>query len=114
MAAMATATTRIAVTGSTFTSAVNSVHTASKPALLIQSSKVPDASNANVETTTKVVYGTVDADGFVVPSKVVFQVMTKDPKQGADADWTAALALFREYVASDDFEAHAENQTPLS
>jgi hypothetical protein len=113
MAAMTTATTRIAVTGSTFTSAVDSAHSATKPALIIQTSKVPDASNANVTTTAKVVYGTVDAEGLVVPSKVLFQVDTRHPKQGAAADWTAAKALFREYVASDEFDKHVDSQIPI-
>lgn len=113
MTAMVTATSRISVMGSTFTSAVDSVHTANKPAIIIQSSKVPDSSNANVESTTKVVYGTVDAEGLVVPSKVLFQATSRRPKQGVDADWNAALALFREYVASDEFTAHAENQRPI-
>lgn len=113
MPAMATSFKHLGTQGSTFTFGVDGVHTPNKPALLIQSSRIPDAFNANMEFTAKVVYGTVDAEGNVIASKTLCQVTTRYSKQGQESDLDAAIALIREYVAADEFTAHCKGQTPV-
>lgn len=78
-------------------------HTALDPYIVTQTRREPAASNANLETTIKVAKGTQDADGNLLASRVVFSATVKYPKQGQSADVTAALAVFRDLVASDEF-----------
>lgn len=85
-------------------------HTALKPRMVIQSRKVPASLLASAHTRIQVVYGTVDAAGLPVSGRVAFDVDVRTPANGTAADVTAALALFREIVASDEFTAAVNGQ----
>jgi hypothetical protein len=102
MAAMSTALTEFADNGNsrTYTQAA---HTASKPKLVIQKRKVPEGNGTVVESTVSVIDATEDADGIVLSQKVTFQAVVRYPILGDAADVTAALAVFRDIVAGDEF-----------
>lgn len=78
-------------------------HSALKPRVVIQKRTVALNAASSPEDTIDIVYGTSDAEGAVLASKVSFSVKVKRPLQGQPADVTAAMALFREIVASDNF-----------
>lgn len=86
-------------------------HTVQAPKLLIQKRKVPSAPSAVSEDELMVVYGTEDADGLPLASKVAFSAQVRRPANGDAADVTAALAVFRDFVASDQFTAMVNGQT---
>lgn len=80
-------------------------HTAEKPRMVLQQRKVPSANQSIIEDEVTVLYGTVDADGNVLDSRVLLSAKVRRPKEGAAADMTAALAKFRDIVAGDEFTA---------
>lgn len=84
-------------------------HTVSEPRLVIQKRKVAANGTGVAETTVKVVYGTSDANGPLA-SRVSFETSVRYPVNGDPADTTAALALFREIVGSDEFSAAVSTQ----
>jgi hypothetical protein len=85
-------------------------HTVSAPRLVIQKRKVPTTVESVAETHLMVVYGTEDADGNPLASKVVFDAGVRYPANGQSDDVTAALAVFRDFVASDEFTATVNSQ----
>lgn len=86
-------------------------HTVQKPRLLIQKRKVPASTSANAESELQVVYGTLDAAGEVLPAKIVFSANVRYPANGTSTDVSAALAVFRDFVASDEFTNMVNSQT---
>lgn len=86
-------------------------HTALDPFLFIQKRKAPSNPNANLESITSIVKQTRDAEGLVLAARDLIEIKSKSPKQGTTADMTAVLALAREYVASDEFEAFVFGQS---
>lgn len=78
-------------------------NTVRKPRLLIQKRKVPANSTASSESSLQVVYGTEDAGSNVLPSKIVFDTGVRYPANCLATDVTAALVVFRDFVASDQF-----------
>jgi hypothetical protein len=50
-----------------------------------------------------VISGTEDADSIPLASKVSFEVKLRRPVNGAAADVAAALVIFRDVVAGDEF-----------
>lgn len=86
-------------------------HSVSAPRLVIQKRKVPATSGAVAESHLMVVYGTSDAADLPLASKVVFDAGVRYPADGKAADVTAALAVFRDFVASDEFTAMVNSQT---
>lgn len=85
-------------------------HTVQAPKLLIQKRKVPSTQSANQESDLMVVYGTTDADSIPLSQKVVFSANVRYPANGNSSDVTAALAVFRDFVASDQFGAMVTSQ----
>lgn len=85
-------------------------HTVQKPKLLIQKRRVPPTPQAASQSTLTVVYGTLDADGLPLASKVAFAADVRYPANGTAADVTAALAVFRDFVASDEFTSMVNSQ----
>jgi hypothetical protein len=85
-------------------------HTVQEPRLLIQKRKVPTTSTGAAESHLMVVYGTTDAEGLPLASKVVFDAGVRYPANGQSDDVTAALAVFRDFVASDEFAAMVTSQ----
>lgn len=78
-------------------------HTVQAPKLLIQKRSVPKTASSAGESQLMVVYGTTDADSLPLASKVVFSADVRYPANGQSSDVAAALAVFRDFVASDEF-----------
>lgn len=84
-------------------------HTPSKPRLVIQKRKEAGA-EGSAQDTLDIIYGTEDAAGNLLTSKVGFSVNVRRPNNGIAADLSAALAVFRDMVASDEFTAMVNSQ----
>lgn len=85
-------------------------HTVSAPKLVIQKKRPPATTESNAESELMVVYGTSDAAGNPLSKKVVFTMSVRYPANGDAADVTAALAVFRDFVASDEVTAMVTSQ----
>jgi hypothetical protein len=85
-------------------------HTVQQPRLVIQKRKVPATPVAVSQSSVDVIYGTLDPDGNVLQSKVGFSVSIRYPANGQASDVAAALAVFRDLVASDEFTATVTSQ----
>lgn len=86
-------------------------HTVLAPKLLIQKRKVAATAEASAESQLQVVYGTSDADGNILQKKVVFSADVRYPVNGQASDISAALVVFRDFVASDEFTSLVNSQT---
>jgi len=113
MASYTTALETFSDNGNARTSIQTATHTASKPKLVIQKRRVPEGASSNLESTISVIHATEDAEGNVLSSKVLIQAFVRYPKNGDYADVTAALAIFRDLVASDEFTDVCSKQTWL-
>jgi len=109
MAAIATTMTEFSDKENSRTYQVSG-HTVQAPKLVIQKRKVPSTTTASSESTVMVVYGTEDADGNPIQSKVVFDVSVRYPANGQSADVAAAMAVFLDIVNSDEFAATVTSQ----
>lgn len=102
MAGMTTVLVEFSNNGNSKTS-TTSTHTAAKPRLVIEKRKVPEGRTTVSESSVKVVHATVDAEGLPIQDRVAFEAVVRIPVAGASADVTAALAIFRDIVAGDEF-----------
>lgn len=102
MAAMTTALTEFADNGNSRTYTYTG-HTAVEPRLVIQRRKIATGSTSVLEDTIQVLSSTEDAAGAILSSKVMFEVKVRRPADGISADVTAALAIFRDVIAGDEF-----------
>lgn len=109
MAGMSTALTEFSTTGNSKTSTYTG-HTALKPKLVIEKRRVPVGDQQVLEYSAKVVAATVDSENAVLPQKISFEVVVRYPALGASADVTAALAIIRDIVQSDDFTNSVNTQ----
>lgn len=112
MAAMSTALTEFSDKENSRTYTYTG-HTASKPKLVLQKRKVATGNQVVIEDSIAVIAATVDAASLVLPQKISFEVIVRRPITGASADVTAALAIFRDVVAGDEFTATVNGQTYL-
>lgn len=112
MAAMTTALTEFADNGNSRTYTYTG-HTVQKPHLVIQRRRVPSGNQAVAEDVVQVLSGTVDADGKALAARVSFEVKVRRPLDGAAADVTAALAVFRDIIGSDEFANTVDTQEHL-
>jgi len=113
MAAMTTALTEFSDKENSRTYTVSG-HTISKPRLVIQKRKVPSGAQTVSEVSIDVIYGTVDADGAALSNKYSFSVISKGPINGTTADRDAALVVFRDVIAGDEFGTAVSGQLYLS
>lgn len=102
MAVMTTTLTEFSQSGNSRTSTLDG-HTAVLPKLLIEKRRVPEGNGTIIEYSFKVVEATVDVDSVVLSNKVSFEAVVRYPTLGASADVTAALAVFRDVIAGDEF-----------
>jgi hypothetical protein len=109
MAAFATSITEFSDKENSRTYMVSG-HTVQEPRLLIQKRKVPTTSTGSSESQLMVVFGTTDAEGNPLQSKVVFDASVRYPANGQSDDVTAALVVYRDFVASDEFAAMVTSQ----
>lgn len=86
-------------------------HTVQAPKLLIQKRKVPTSASGTSSSSMMVVYGTEDDGGNPLQSKVAFGADVRYPVNGQTTDIAAALAVFRDFVASDEFTAMVNSQS---
>lgn len=113
MAAMITALTEFADNGNSRTYTYTG-HTASEPRLVLQKRRVPSGNQSVLEDVITVLSSTEDANGEALPSNVTFSVTLRHPKNGIAADVTAALAIFRDIVAGDEFANTVSTQEWLT
>lgn len=88
-------------------------HTVAKPKLVLQKRKVGTPGGASSVDDIQVVFGAADANGVILPGRVAFAVSVRRPVEAAAADTDAALAVFRDIVASDEFAAMVNTQNYL-
>jgi phage-related protein len=109
MASMSTVLTNFRNFGDSATYTYGS-HTASEPRLVIQRRVVPQGNQIVAESTLQVVSSTEDADGELLASRVLFEAKARTPITGIEADVDAALVVFRDIVASDEFTNFVKTQ----
>jgi hypothetical protein len=109
MAAMSTALTVFSDNGNTRTFTISG-HLVTKPRIVIQTRKVPLGNAVIQESKLSVIYATTDSGGAVIPERTSFQAVFRSPVTGNAAEVTAALAVFRDIVASDEFTAMTTTQ----
>jgi hypothetical protein len=102
MAAMTTVLTEFSNNGNSRTSTYTG-HTASEPRLVIEKRRVPEGNQTIAEYQAKVVSSTEDSAGEILSSKVSFEATVRYPIAGIADDVTAALAIFRDIIAGDEF-----------
>lgn len=109
MAVMTTALTEFADNGNSRTYTYTG-HTSAEPKLVLQRRRVPSGSQTILEDTVQVLSSTEDSAGASLASRVSFQVTVRHPINGIAADVTAALAIFRDVVAGDEFANTVDTQ----
>lgn len=102
MAAMTTVLTEFSQSGNSRTTTTTG-HSAVEPKLVIEKRRVPEGNQTMVEYSAKVVHSTEDSDGEVLPQKVSFECVVRYPVLGLSTDVDAALAVFRDIIAGDEF-----------
>lgn len=113
MAGMTTVLTELSANGNSRTFYYTG-HTMSEPRLVIQKRKVPAGATGTGEDLFQVISSTEDASGELLTSKVLFEAKVRRPSNGITGDVTAALAIFRDIVASDEFTAMVNTQANLA
>lgn len=113
MAAMTTVLTEFSQNGNSRTSTTTG-HTALKPKLVIEKRRVPEGNQTMVEYVAKVVHATEDADGAVLSQKVAIEASVRYPLAGLSTDVDAALVIFRDIIAGDEFANSVDTQEWLS
>lgn len=113
MAAMTTALTEFATLGNSRTYTMSG-HTVQAPRIVVQKRRVPEGNQKVQESTVSVVYGTEDSDGTPLTSKVLFQAVVRYPIDGLSTDVDAALVVFRDIIAGDEFGTTVDTQNFLS
>lgn len=112
MAAMSTSVTEFADNGNSRSYTLTG-HTATKPRMLLQRRKVATQEGAVAEDQVSVLYGTTDSASAPMRPRVLFTATFRRPVGCDSADITAALAIFRDVVAGDEFAATVNTQNWL-
>lgn len=113
MAAMTTALTEFSTIGNSRTYALTG-HTVLEPKLVVQKRSVPQGAQTMADATFNVVFATEDADGAVLSQKINLGATGRIPVNGIEADVDAALVIFRDIVASDEFTTWIKSQLYFS
>lgn len=113
MAARSTTLVPFSTMGNSRTS-IYTGHTSVKPKVVIEKRKVPEGNQEMVEFSFKVVNATVENGGTaILPQKISFESVVRYPIHGTISEVSAALAIFRDIVAGDEFAASLTSQTWL-
>jgi hypothetical protein len=88
-------------------------HAIQTPRLIIQKRRVPTSATGKYENTFSVVAGTVDGSSVPLSTRLAFDLNVRGPADGASADVSATLAVFRDLVNSDEFAAAVATQNYL-
>lgn len=103
MAAQTTALTEFSTLGNTRTSLL-ATHVVTKPALVIEKRSNVSQNSRVAEYEFSLVYGADDANGAVLPEKLVHRVTVRVPIYMDDATVkAAALAALKDIVNGDEF-----------
>lgn len=113
MAGMTTVLTEFSTNGNSRTS-TTSGHSTTQPKVVIEKRRVPEGNQTMAEYSVKVVHATTDADSAVLPNKVSFECIFREPVLGDSADVAAALVIFRDIIAGDEFQNSVGTQEWLS
>lgn len=89
-------------------------HSILDPRLVIENRRLAEGARTVSEYSFKVVSGTEDSDSVPLAEKVSFEAIVRVPVHGASADVTAALAIFRDIVAGDEFGNSVDTQEWLA
>jgi len=79
-------------------------HTAQKVKLVVAGRKLPVGNQKVVESSLSVQHSTEDDDGLVLSSRPTIGMNFRAPIDGQTTDVTAIKAIFRDFVASDEFD----------
>lgn len=90
-------------------------HTAIKPKLVVEKRTVPAGNQVMSEFSGTIVFGVNDSEDGVAPQKVSMEAKVRYPVIDVDPSdlatvIAAALVLFRDFVASDEFGASVTSQ----
>jgi hypothetical protein len=77
---------------------------------VIQKRKIAAGATSVMEDTVQTISSTEDASGELLASKVNFETKVRRPLNGIAGDVTAALAVHRDIVASDEFTSTVSTQ----
>lgn len=113
MAGMTTVLTEFSQMGNSRTSTVAG-HVATSPRLVIEKRRVPEGNQTIVEYNCKIVYATVDGDGAVLSNKISFEACVRYPVLGQADDLAAALVIFADVIAGDEFANSVATQEWLT
>lgn len=102
MAGMTTVLTEFSNSGNSRTSTYSG-HTAAEPKLVIEKRRVPDGNQTTVEYGCKVIEATEDSAGTILGQKISMECVVRYPIAAISADIVAALAIFRDVIAGDEF-----------
>lgn len=109
MAGMTTVLTEFSDNGNSRTSTYTG-HTALEPRLVIEKRRVPEGNQTMITYSAKVISSTEDASGEILSQKVSLEASVSYPVNGTFADVTAALAIFRDVIAGDEFANSVQTQ----
>lgn len=114
MPAMATALTEFQDSGNS-RNYITAGHTVTLPKMVLSRRKPPASiAGAVGEVQASVLSGTVDSDSEPLAARVMLTATARVPVGGADADVDAAIVIFRDMVASDEFVTFVKTQAWLS
>lgn len=113
MAAMTTALTLFNMDNNNVTYSYSG-HSPSDPRLVIQKRKLAPNADGVAETSIKIVSGTQDAAGDNITPKFTFEAIVRTPINGVAADRDAALVIFRDIIAGDEFSNSVSTQENLA
>lgn len=113
MAAMTTALSTISAEGTTVVYAAPT-STAARPHTVEQKRRLPSGNRTVNEAWCLVKRITEDADGNALPSPTLIEARVRYDVNGLSADLTGVKALFREFVASDEFDVLVDTQKPIA
>lgn len=113
MAGMTTVLTKFSEFGNSRTN-TTPAHTAAEPKLVIEKRRVAEGNQTMLEYSASVIHSTEDAAGEILQNKVSMQCVVRYPISGIAADVSAALVIFRDIVAGDEFANAVTTQEWLS
>lgn len=85
-------------------------HSVAEPRLVIQKRSIAASIASVAGTTLKVVFGTSDAAGAPIQQRISLETVARVPVSGSESDVDAAIAVFRDIVASDEFVIAVKQQ----
>lgn len=113
MGAMSTVLTEFSDNGNSRTYTYTG-HTVGDPRLVLQKRRVPSGNQVIAEDVITVLSGQVDGNGDPLPERVSFSATVRRPISGDSSVVSAALAVFRDIIAGDEFANTVNTQEHLS